>query len=199
MARIDWVHHRLSNWARWHHTMNSGGLGFATQAAFLADAADRDQPPGARIPVDEIEAEITHEAVEALKLGNGHLHQTLTLYYLRGMGITLTAKAMRRADSTVHANLARADVWLVQWFAERRQRKQAEAAQLQLQLRSPKLAEPAAPAGPGLQLLTREEIERTLAALAEERRAMEQRRQGFVGPPLPPFRSKRPVLRLPRR
>jgi hypothetical protein len=35
MARIDWVQTRLENWARWHASMNGGGLGFATQAAFL--------------------------------------------------------------------------------------------------------------------------------------------------------------------
>lgn len=199
MARIEWVHQRLSNWALWHHSMNSGGLGFATQAAFLAEAAGRDQPPGARVPVDEIDAEVTHQAVESLKLGHGHLHQTLTLYYLRGMGIVLTARAMRRADSTVHANLARADALLAQWFTERKRRREEEAAQLQQQLHAPQLADKPAPASLGLQLLTPEEIERTKAALAEERRAIEQRRQGFVGPPLPPFKSTRPVLRLQRR
>ena len=66
MARIEWVHFRLTNWARWHAQMTAGGLGFATQAAFLADAAGCDQSRDVWIPIDEVEAGITHEAVETL-------------------------------------------------------------------------------------------------------------------------------------
>lgn len=130
MARIDWVQHRLENWARWHATMNGGGLGYASSAAFLAEAVDCDRQLEARIPIDEVEGSITHDAVEALKLGHGHLHQTLRLFYLRGEGIKGTARIMRRAESTIKAQLAQADALLALWFAERRRRKEAEAQEL---------------------------------------------------------------------
>lgn len=134
MARIDWVQTRLDNWARWHATMNGGGLGFATQSAFLNDPAGSDGVQEARIPIDEIEGSITNDAVEDLKLGYGHLHQTLRLFYLKGEGIKGTARIMRRAESTIKAQLAQADALLAVWFTERKRRKEAEAQRLRQQI-----------------------------------------------------------------
>lgn len=133
MARIEWVQYRLENWARWHATMNGGGLGFATQSAFLNEPVDGGQP-ATRIPIDEVEAGITNDAVEALKLGRGHLHQTLRLYYLRGEGIKGTARIMRRAESTIKAQLAQADALLATWFSERKERKARQAQELRQQI-----------------------------------------------------------------
>lgn len=130
MARIDWVQTRLLNWARWYTTMTAGGLGYSTQAAFLSEAVDCDGRNDAHIPIDEVEAGVTNEAVEALKLGHGHLHQTLRLYYLKGIGIKGTAAAMRRAESTIKAQLAQADGLLATWFAARKRRMESEAQQL---------------------------------------------------------------------
>jgi hypothetical protein len=134
MARIDWVRWRLENWARWHATMNGGGLGFATQSSFLSEAVDCDQQLQARIPTDDVEASITNDAVEALKLGYGHLHQTLRLYYLKGEGIKGTARIMRRAESTIHTQLAQADALLATWFSERKRRQDEAAAQLRAKI-----------------------------------------------------------------
>lgn len=134
MARIDWVQRRLENWARWHATMNGGGLGFATQAVFLTEAVDCDGRQEARIPIDEVEAGVTHEGVEGLKLGHGHLYETLRHIYLRGEGIKQTARIMRRAESTIKAQLAQADALLAAWFAERRRRKAEEAEALRRQI-----------------------------------------------------------------
>jgi hypothetical protein len=133
VARIDWVKLRLENWARWHARMHGGGLGYASSSALLADPADR-QVHEARMPVDEIEGSVTHQAVEQLKLGHGHLHMTLQLFYLRGEGISGTAAAMQRAESTVKANLERADHLLSQWFLMRRERKAQEAQALRQQI-----------------------------------------------------------------
>jgi hypothetical protein len=127
MARIEWVRQRLENWALWHERERSGGLGYATQSVLLAnpvDGGDRE----AWVPVDEIEAAVTDLAVESLKLGHGHLHKTLELFYLRGVGIKETATRMQRAESTIKAQLERADHLLAQWFAEHKRRKD-EAAQ----------------------------------------------------------------------
>jgi hypothetical protein len=145
VARIDWVEQRLRNWALWHERGAGGGLGYATQAAFLADVSGREQSLEARIPVDEIEAAITHEAVGALRLGYGHLHKTLQLFYLRNLGIKGTAAAMRRAESTIHAQLGQADALLAAWFSDRKRRKQAEAAQLRQQIEAARPAKLAVP------------------------------------------------------
>lgn len=134
MARIEWVRLRLENWALWHERGRGGGLGFATQAAFLSDVAMRDQPLEARIPVDEVEASVTHLAVEGLKLGHGHLHQTLRLYYLKGLGIKGTATTMQRAESTIKAQLAQADHLLAVWFNARAERQRQVAAQVRQQI-----------------------------------------------------------------
>lgn len=125
MARIDWIQHRLKNWALWKVAGNSGGLGFSSQAAFLAMKVDcsRDSP----LPVDEIDAEKMDRAVESLKLsGNGHLYKTLQLHYLKGLGFKDVAREMGRAVSTIHAQLAQADRALQDWFnleAEKRERQ----------------------------------------------------------------------------
>lgn len=144
MARIDWVQTRLENWARWHASMNGGGLGFASQAAFLRLVVDESRGASA-IPVDEVEASITNDAVEALKVGYGHLHQTLRLYYLKGAGIRGTAQTMRRAESTIKAQLAQADALLAGWFAERKRRKEAEGAELRRKLEAARPAYLSAP------------------------------------------------------
>jgi hypothetical protein len=154
MARIEWVQQRLENWARWHANTSSGGLGYATQAAFLAIAAGRDHANQARIPIDEIEASTTDEAVEALKLGYGHLHQTLRLFYLKGVGIKGTAQTMRRAESTIKAQLAQADALLAAWFTDRKRRKEAESAELRRKIEAARPAYtrqelPKPPAKPG--------------------------------------------------
>lgn len=135
MARIEWVRQRLENWALWHERGRGGGLGYATQSVLLANPVDGDTHQ-AHIPVDEIEAGETDEAVESLKLGYGHLHKTLQLFYLRGVGIKGTAAAMQRAESTIKAQLERADQLLAVWFAVRKRRKEAAAQALRSKLDS---------------------------------------------------------------
>lgn len=125
MARIEWVKQRLENWSLWHERGRGGGLGFSKQAAFL-NLLGGSHSDGPQVPVDEVEASVTHQAVESLKLGSGHLHKTLQLIYLRGVGIKQAAKTMQRAESTIKAQLDQADAKLAAWFTER-QRQQAEA------------------------------------------------------------------------
>lgn len=132
MARIEWVRQRLENWALWHERGRGGGLGYATQSVLLAERVDGDRQ--AFVPVDEIEAGVTDEAVESLKLGYGHLHKTLQLFYLAGKGIKETARVMERAESTIKAQLERADALLAVWFADRKRRKEAEATEFRAAL-----------------------------------------------------------------
>jgi DNA-directed RNA polymerase specialized sigma24 family protein len=118
MARIEWVKHRLENWALWHERSSSGGLGYASQAIFMSvqtSAPNRE----AIIPVEELDAALTDQAVSSLKPGRPQLHDTLHLIYLAGIGIKAAARTCGCAESTIKARLEQADHALAQWFQDR--------------------------------------------------------------------------------
>lgn len=121
MARVEWVKQRLENWARWIVMQESGGLGYPRQSAFVKMGGH-----GARaeavIPIDSVEASTTNTAVEALRLGKGHLYQTIHCYYVRGIGISGTARHLHKAESTIKLHLEQADRALEIWFRERAER-----------------------------------------------------------------------------
>jgi DNA-directed RNA polymerase specialized sigma24 family protein len=109
MARIEWVKHRLDNWARWKEREQSHGLGFYSQSAFLRVAVDGSGYRETSIPVDDVEARQTDDAVQALLTEHGHLHRTLVLIYLEDAGIRAAALRLACAESTVKARLEQAD------------------------------------------------------------------------------------------
>lgn len=121
MARIEWIKHRLNNWALWRSREASGGLGYATRSVLLAQRVDgyRD----IQIPVDDIDAELTNQAVESLRPTKPHLYVTLQHIYIKDDGIKRTAMLMAKAESTIKANLDAADHALAAWFAERAEDK----------------------------------------------------------------------------
>lgn len=123
MARIEWVKTRLDNWARWRCQMAGNGLGFSSRASFLNDA------PGSgrevRIPIDEIEASVTHEAVEALKEARPQIYQVLYCMYPFGLGVSGTCRRLQCERANVYALLDVADRVLAVWFAERAERQEA--------------------------------------------------------------------------
>jgi hypothetical protein len=129
VARVEWVKQRLENWALWKARECGGGLGFSTTTSFLHDA-DTSRYRESTIPVDEVEASVTNEAVESLKLGRGHLYETLSHVYVDGIGIKETARRMRRAESTIYAHLEQAENCLAQWFRERSERQAAAREQI---------------------------------------------------------------------
>ena len=118
MARIEWVRLRLSNWALWKERESSGGLGWHSQAAFLAEAST-DRYRESIIPVDDVDASLTNTAVESLKLTRSHLYLTLQYIYPQGKGVKQTARIMGRAESTIKAQLDEADRALQEWFNAR--------------------------------------------------------------------------------
>jgi hypothetical protein len=124
MARIEWVKQRLDNWALYKERERGGGLGFATQSMLL-DVRAAGGYRESVIPVDEVDASVTDQAVESLRGGREHLHTALCCFYLRGLGIKGTARHTGRAESTVHAQLEAADVALCAWFGERAARKKS--------------------------------------------------------------------------
>ncbi len=109
MARIEWVKQRLDNWARWKEREASHGLGFYRQSPFLRMAVDGGGYRDLTIPVDDVEARGTDEAVQSLLAGHPHLHRTLVLIYLEDAGIRVAAVRLACAESTVKARLEQAD------------------------------------------------------------------------------------------
>lgn len=125
MARIEWVKHRLDNWALWKDRERSGSLGYATQSVLLSEVVDRYRETP--MPVDETDALVTDHAVSSLRNTRAHLHETLVLIYIEGVGIRETSRRMMRAESTIKANLDQADHALSTWFAERAEQQKRKS------------------------------------------------------------------------
>jgi DNA-directed RNA polymerase specialized sigma24 family protein len=130
MARIEWVKHRLNNWALWKERAGSNGLGFYSQSAFLRVAVDCGREGSSlHSTVDEVEAMKTDEAVTALLGTKPHLARTLELIYLKGESIRRTAETMCKAESTIKANLEQADHAIAAFLREKEEaRERADAA-----------------------------------------------------------------------
>lgn len=127
MARIDWVKNKLENWALWAARSEAGGLGFASQSVILrGDAVDEQRE--ARLPVDEIEAGITDQAVSSLVALHKDLHETVVRYHINGLSVVGLARELQVGESTVHARLGSADRLLAAWFSARSERQKAVAA-----------------------------------------------------------------------
>jgi hypothetical protein len=134
VARIEWVKQRLENWALWKARMSGSGLGFYTQSSFLNEV-DSSRYREARIPVDEVDAGVTNEAIESMLPDRQHLHDTLHLVYIEDTGIRGAASRERCAESTIYARLEQADMYLANWFTERKRRQTAARAELESKLR----------------------------------------------------------------
>jgi len=117
MARIEWVKSRLVAWGAWKARREDSGLGFQRVNILLSMGGSG--AGGYRetvVPINEIEAAETDRAVESLLLVKSHLYLTLQLIYVRNTGIRLAAQRLRRAESTVKAQLDQADAELAVWF-----------------------------------------------------------------------------------
>lgn len=122
MARTEWVKLRLDNWALWKDRESRGGLGFATQAAFLKEVSS-DRYRESIVPCDEVDASVTDQAVESLRMSRPALYQVLQLYYIKGCGVQGVMRAVGCARATVHANLDQADRAIARWFSDRDEAK----------------------------------------------------------------------------
>lgn len=121
MARIEWVRERLENWARWAVQREGGALGYPRQSAF-ARLAGKGRRAEAVIPIDDVDAALTDEAVNALRWDRPHLYLTLQCIYVQGREIRETAQVLGRAPSTISAHLEQADQALAVWFRARAER-----------------------------------------------------------------------------
>jgi hypothetical protein len=119
MARIEYMRLRLNNWALWKVREASGGLGWSTQSVLLSEPAS-----GYResvIPIDDVDAEVTNTAVEALRPDRQHLYDTLQCVYPQGQSLKAAAAALGVGASTISARLDQADMALMLWFRDRRE------------------------------------------------------------------------------
>ncbi|QHI99349.1 hypothetical protein GT347_16010 [Xylophilus rhododendri] len=130
MARIEWMHNRLQNWALWAARERGGGLGFSTQSVLLRDVTGSEARES-WVPVDEVEAGITDRAVSSLAEPHPELHETLVHFYIHQLSaIGIVAAGSAASVSTVHSRLANADRKLAAWLAARTERQTAAAAPL---------------------------------------------------------------------
>jgi hypothetical protein len=122
VARIEWVKQKLENWALWKERENAGGLGFARQSVLLSGSVIGGYRE-AIVPVDDVEASVTNEAVESLRLSRAQLYVTLYHVYIDDVGIREAARLECLAESSVKAHLDQADHALSGWFGDRAARK----------------------------------------------------------------------------
>lgn len=121
MARIESIVWRLRNWERWRVSMAGNGLGYARQSVFLCERALSDRE--IRIPVDEVEASVTNDAVESFKETRPKVYEALQLVYPRGLGAKGAATRMGCGVSNIHALLAVGDRLIAGWLADRDERQ----------------------------------------------------------------------------
>lgn len=123
MARIQWIAHRLDNWALWKDREAAGAIGFAGTSSFLRDPGGggyRD----AQIPVFDEEASVTDQAVQSLKTTRPLHHETIVLHYLGGPRqpkLTALGIAQRHGitERAVHMRLEECDRVIARWYEER--------------------------------------------------------------------------------
>jgi hypothetical protein len=81
MARLEWVKVRLDNWARWVVQREAGGSGYPKQSAF-SRAAGSSSTTESMIPVDDIDAGKTHDAIARLRQDNHPLWLAVQCHYV---------------------------------------------------------------------------------------------------------------------
>jgi hypothetical protein len=132
MARIEWVDQRLLNWARWVASGGSGVLGYA--GVNLADAdAGRDGYASATIPISDVEASETNDAVERLP---SELKATIAEVYLGSGGIKDKLKRLACSEATLHRRVDQAHRLLADHFTAQDDKRRAERARVEALQRS---------------------------------------------------------------
>lgn len=129
MARIEWIEHRLQNWARWRLSQGSGPLGYAS--VNLSDPTPEVREPYAEaaIPIAAIDAVETDTAVKALQ--PVELQRAVIQFYTGRGGIRDHARALCCGESTVYARVDQAHQKLVTYFSERHAARVTEQRRVQ--------------------------------------------------------------------
>ncbi len=125
MARIDEMHHRLLNWARWKAGGLSSGLGYArvqlngvpTRAAYRESI----------IPTSEAEAVETDAGLMQMP---DKQRQAVHMVYLHGQSARRAAPVLGCSPATVLVWVDDAHRLLQHWLTERQRARQAERARV---------------------------------------------------------------------
>ena len=131
MARIEYIKYRLNNWALWKAREQAGGLGFAKQSVIFPTESNGGYRESA-VPVDEVDASVTNDAVESLKGARQQLYDVVHAYYLSldAGSPSKVAQRLGKGASTISACLDQADTALSQWFRARTDKQAALRAGL---------------------------------------------------------------------
>lgn len=97
MARIEWVKQRLENWARWVVQREAGGMGYPRRAVFTREMGVSASTEWMSLPIDDVDAERTHRAVESIRLMHSPLWLVVQCHYV---GDPQARPAVRRPMAT---------------------------------------------------------------------------------------------------
>lgn len=121
MARIDWIEHRLQNWARWKLARGSGSM---SSVNLLAADMPRDPYSDKPIPISDCEASDTDEAVE--RLYPSELKVTVLEHYCGAGGMRHKLTRLCCSEPTLHARIGRAHRLLADHFLAKQDKAKAE-------------------------------------------------------------------------
>lgn len=126
MAKIDWIDHRLNNWARWKLAAGSGSMaGVDLEQAGMP----RDPYADAPIPISDCEASDTDAAV--MLLHPGELKITVIEYYLGAGGLRHKLARLCCTEPTMYARIGRAHRMLADHFTARQEKATAERSRVE--------------------------------------------------------------------
>lgn len=129
MARIEYVEHRLRNWARWRCMLEDGGGGMSTVdwSTPRVDQSRTGYDAPTVVPISDAEATETNKAVAALV---ADLRRAVEVVYVETSSTAKAARKLAVAEATVHARIERAHYRLQDWFREQRLAAERERERL---------------------------------------------------------------------
>lgn len=128
MARIEWIEHRLLNWARWKLMHGMGPLGYASVDLSDPTPTQRDPYTEAPIPTNSIEAAETDDGIKALE---PELRDTVAAWYLRRDGLAGALRQLGIGERALHQRIERAHRRLADWLNDRQERARTERARVE--------------------------------------------------------------------
>lgn len=129
MARLDWIEARLVNWARWRAMRGgAGGLGYAAVRLSAANAG-RGGYLSASVPVLDVEAHETDDAVRLLHPGG--LRLTVTEVYCGAGGLRDKARRLCCSEGEIHRRVGQAHTQLAEHFVARAAAARAESERVE--------------------------------------------------------------------
>lgn len=124
MARIEWIEHRLVNWARWRLSRGIGVLGYASIE--LGDALLEGRGEGydaAPVPISDLDASDTQQAIDKLSID---LKETVEANYLSNTTFDRKLHRLGIAKQTFYDRIDSAHRQLASFFTEKSARQKAE-------------------------------------------------------------------------